>query len=992
MSKKKKSRKQLLDEIATAYARLGGRENTVTSILYLALDGTLLLINKVGAGNLDGEPSDFVGRSISEIFPQKADVTIERIGRAVESGVGAKFIDFVELPSGERWFLTDFQPVKDANGKTIAVQLVSIDVTEWRVAEERADLLTKVVEQSSEGIGVVNMDGYLLFANDAMAAMHGYSPQEMLGKHLSICHLPEQMPAVIASLKQLREMGEFEGEIWHARRDGSVFPSLMHYTVLHDESGAEIGIIGTMRDITDYKHAEEALRQSEQEKALILGSLSELISYQDKSLKIVWANEAAGDSVGQRPDELVGRYCYEVWHGRQEPCRDCPVAKSIESGQPHEGEITSPDGRIWYMRSSPVLNEQGDVVGAVEATLDITQRKQAEAKLRESEARYRMVVEDQTELICRFMPEGVLTFVNDAYCRYFGRKREELIGHSFMLLIPEEDREEVKNQIAKLNRENSTVTTEHRVITEGDSIRWQQWTNRAIFDEQGNIIEYQAVGRDVTEHLEAEAKLRESESRFRTVLEDLSNVAVQGYGPDGTIRYWNKTNELIYGYTAEEAIGKNIADLLLAPENRDEYRKSIAETARTGKLPPASEFVVMHKDGTPIPIYSSHSLVRGPDGEPEIFCVDIDLRLLKQAEQELQMRDKAIESSISAIAIADSEGVLTYVNSAFLRMWGYGDIEEVVGRGTIEFWQHKDKAVKAMEVSRVEGSWKGELTGRGKDGSEFEVQVLASRVKGDAGKPDYMMASFVDITDRKRIGRELAVHHEKMRRAEQLASLGMVSATVAHELNQPLTVMRLFLQQGLRALKDDNDGDKVAEVIDDCLSELTKAAGIVDRFRRFARKSAPVYIAKVNLVEVANGIVGILAESARREKLHLSVTVESCPPYIIGNSLELEQMFFVLIQNAIQAADGEAWRELAISISSQGDELLLTFADTCGGIRKEDIDKIFEPFFTTKPANLGTGLGLSILERIVKRHGGSVRVKSRIGRGTFFYICLPIKS
>jgi signal transduction histidine kinase len=251
---------------------------------------------------------------------------------------------------------------------------------------------------------------------------------------------------------------------------------------------------------------------------------------------------------------------------------------------------------------------------------------------------------------------------------------------------------------------------------------------------------------------------------------------------------------------------------------------------------------------------------------------------------------------------------------------------------------------------------------------------------------------FVNVLMRRRIGQELAAHHEKMRRAEQLASLGTLSATIAHELNQPLTVMRLFLQQGLRALKDDNDGDKVAEVIDDCLNELTKAARIVDRFRRFARKSAPVYIAKVNLVEVANGIVEILAGTARREKLNLSFTVESCPPYIIGNSLEIEQMFFVLIQNAIQAADGKTERELAISISSQGDQVHLTFADTCSGIRKEDIDKIFEPFFTTKPANLGTGLGLCILERIVKRHGGSVRVESRFGRGTIFYICLPIKS
>jgi len=249
---------------------------------------------------------------------------------------------------------------------------------------------------------------------------------------------------------------------------------------------------------------------------------------------------------------------------------------------------------------------------------------------------------------------------------------------------------------------------------------------------------------------------------------------------------------------------------------------------------------------------------------------------------------------------------------------------------------------------------------------------------------------FTNTLMRRRIQQELDSYYEKMRRAEQLASLGMVSATIAHELNQPLTVIKLFLQLGLRALKDDNDVDKVAEVIDDCLGEITKAASTVDRFRRFARKAAPVYVTEVDLVEVAERVVGLLTEGARRSKLNLSVNVENRPPHIIGNSVELEQMFFVLIQNAIQAADGETRQDMKITISSADNRVQLTFADTCGGIEQENIDKIFEPFFTTKPANVGTGLGLCILERIVKGHSGSVRVESQEGHGTIFYISLPV--
>jgi len=136
------------------------------------------------------------------------------------------------------------------------------------------------------------------------------------------------------------------------------------------------------------------------------------------------------------------------------------------------------------------------------------ERKRAEESLRESEARYRAIVEDQTELICRFRPNGTLTFVNEAYCRYFGKRREELIGHSCMPLIPEEDREFVWQQMASLSLENPVGNYEHRVVTPSGEIRWQQWTDRAIFDEQGRLVEYQSVGRDITERKRAEEETR----------------------------------------------------------------------------------------------------------------------------------------------------------------------------------------------------------------------------------------------------------------------------------------------------------------------------------------------------------------------------------------------------------------------------------------------------------------------------------------------------
>jgi len=151
----------------------------------------------------------------------------------------------------------------------------------------------------------------------------------------------------------------------------------------------------TIIEMALYKHKiDKALRKSESEKQLILSTLSELIVYHDKNLRIVWANRAAGEAAGRPTNQMVGHYCYEIWHGRREPCVGCPVTKSIEIGEPQDGEITTPDGRIWDICANPVRDEKGEVTGVVGTTLDITQRKRAEEKLLDYQAQLKSLTSE----------------------------------------------------------------------------------------------------------------------------------------------------------------------------------------------------------------------------------------------------------------------------------------------------------------------------------------------------------------------------------------------------------------------------------------------------------------------------------------------------------------------------------------------------------------------------------------------------------------------
>lgn len=162
------------------------------------------------------------------------------------------------------------------------------------------------------------------------------------------------------------------------------------------------------------------------------------------------------------------------------------------------------------------------------------EREKTEEELRRSEARYRAIVEDQTELICRHRPDGTLTFVNEAYCRYFGKRREEWVGRSFLSSVVAEDRIRLNDEIRNLSRENPVATVEHRVEGPGGGIRWQLWTHRMIHDPQGRHIEFQSVGMDITERKAMEEALAKSAEKIKlfaySITHDLKSPAVGIYG------------------------------------------------------------------------------------------------------------------------------------------------------------------------------------------------------------------------------------------------------------------------------------------------------------------------------------------------------------------------------------------------------------------------------------------------------------------------------
>ena len=289
------------------------------------------------------------------------------------------------------------------------------------------------------------------------------------------------------------------------------------------------------------QHTQEQIRYQ----ATLLNNVRDAIVVWDLSGRITYWNPAAealfGCDAEERLERPVGTFYLSIF--------DPPVAPPTEgeTGGAHVvRQFQNRDGKTMWV-SSRVTTLRDDSrserpIGYMDVSHDITRSIEAEQALRESEARYRAIVEDyQTELICRYKPNGMLTFANEVYCRYFGKNRDELLGMSFLYFIPENERPKLVQHLSAFSPAKPVGTLEHQINLPGQGLRWLQRTDRAIFDDRGRIFEYQSVGRDITNRKRLEAQIQAAQAhlvhaaRLATIGEVASGVAHQIYNPLTTI-------------------------------------------------------------------------------------------------------------------------------------------------------------------------------------------------------------------------------------------------------------------------------------------------------------------------------------------------------------------------------------------------------------------------------------------------------------------------
>lgn len=371
-------------------------------------------------------------------------------------------------------------------------------------------------------------------------------------------------------------------------------------------------------------------------------------------------------------------------------------------------------------------------------------------------------------------------------------------------------------------------------------------------------------------------------------------------------------------------------------------------------------------------------------------------RRVRESEQKLRESEECyravVESAGETIAIVEAQGVFRFMNTTAARRLG-GHPAEFVGKTMWELFPAEVADAQVAHIRAVIESGQGNTTVSLTNvrGEARWYCTTVEPLRDGAGNVTAGLIVARDIHDVQTARQELDTYREKMIRAEHLASLGTLSAMLSHEMTQPLMVIRLSIQNAVKALEDASCGPAVPDDLREALAGVAHATAIVERFRDFAGKMSQGTTGAVSLPAAARRVVRLLDEGARKARITLKVDLPDDLPPIHSQGKEIEQVFFLLAQNAVQAADGARDHCFCIRGARRADAVELQFADDCGGIAPDILERVFEPFVTTKPPGEGTGLGLCVVQSIVSQVGGRLTVDSRWGQGTTFFLTLPIE-
>ena len=620
--------------------------------------------------------------------------------------------------------------------------------------------------------------------------------------------------------------------------------------------------------------------------------------------------------------------------------------------------------------------------------MDITERKQAEEALRASEKKYRLLVKNITSVVYKGYKDWSVEF--------FDKKIELIVGYTtddfnskrmkWNDIIVEEDIETAREIFIKALKTDKSYVREYRINSKAGDIQWIQERGYIVCDNKGKIDSVSGVFFNITERKRTEEALKESEEKYRTLLE----TTYEGcwlINPERKAIEVNQALCNMLGYRQDEMIGKTPFDFV-DDENRKIFIEQTSTISTTHHR--SYEITLKKKNGQDLHTYFNATTLRDKSEAVQgSFAFVTDITERKQAQEERNRLAVAIEQAEESVFITDRHGTIQYVNPAFEHATGYSR-KDAIGQNPRILKSGKHDALFYAEMwdTLTRGhAWKGHFINKKKDGSLYEADATISPVLDKSGKITNFVSIKRDVTH--------AIELEKrLVQAQKMESIGILAGGIAHDFNNLLTIII-----GNIELAEDDIKPEVGA--SECLEEAAKACIQAQTLTRqlitFAKGGAPV--------KKIGSIGDMVTETTN---LTISKSNVKCD-FLISHDLwpvefdegQMKHAVKNMIDNAVESMPDEGTIHVKaenITIIAkkslpflEGKYVKISIRDHGVGIPEEHLLQIFDPYFSTKEMGVqkGMGLGLATTYSIIKRHDGYITVESEVGVGTTFTLLLP---
>ncbi len=626
---------------------------------------------------------------------------------------------------------------------------------------------------------IASSDGRIVRVNLAFERDLGWSLDDLAGRPFSTLVHPDDVAATQAEVARLAAGGAPTLGFENRYRGADGRYRAIQWTATRDAATGLLLAIG--RDVADERQRQADLRSALERESLSVGALREsegrLAEAQRlakigswelhlKDHRLSWSTETYR-IFELDPANVTASYeaFLDAVHPDDREAVNRAYTQSVAGKVPYEiaHRLLLGDGRIKYLheRGRTEYDVSGVPIRSIGTVQDVTEQTQAERKALAQERRFRALIEHSSDLIALLGVDGTLVYLSPAFETLLGHRAESWVGRSMFGLIWAEDVAATEGLFAtSLRSPGEVVPWQLRLRHADGSPRWFEGTgtNYVADTNIGGIV---INGRDITDRKRAEFALSENEGRLRQAVR-VSNIGIFDHDHAGDEIYWSPRQREIHGWGPDEPVSLRQFIGLIHPEDAGRVGAAVQrahDPAGDGMWD--IEYRIVRRDGSVRWLSArSQTLFAGADTArhpARTVGAVIDITDRKAAEDDLLRLDAAIASSINGLAMSDLEGNLTYVNRAFLSLWGYSEPSQVIGRPVLSFWRSPLEASEVVAAIQARGSWSGEMVARHVDGALKTLQVNASRFNGTNGRPAGMLASFLDVTQRKRTEEALRI-------------------------------------------------------------------------------------------------------------------------------------------------------------------------------------------------------------------------------------------